>query len=122
MATKDDGTWFDEAAGPLVRPYAMTGGRTRPGQADLDLITLVVASTRAAAADPAQLSPEYASILSLCRQPTSIAEISAHLALPLGVVKVLIGDLIERRLVIFRPALTPDNDVLQAVLNGIRKL
>ena len=119
MADSDE-TWFDEEAGPLVRPYAMTGGRTRTDQVELDLITLVVASRRHA--DPASMEPEYLNILSLCQSPTSVAEISAKLSLPLGVVKVLIGDLIDRRLVLFRAALTPDHQVLQAVLNGIRRL
>jgi hypothetical protein len=117
----DDHTWFDEEAGPLVRPYAMTGGRTRTEQSDLDLITLVVASRRRHA-HPESMEPEYLNILSLCQSPTSVAEISANLNLPLGVVKVLLGDLMDQELVHFRPGLTPDNEVLRAVLNGIRRL
>ena len=117
---RDEDTWFDEAAGPLVRPYAVTGGRTRSQQTELDVVTLIVTSRRHA--DPRTMEPEYVMILSLCQSPTSIAEISAKLDLPLGVVKVLIGDLIDQRLVIFRAALTPDNEVLQKVLNGIRRL
>ncbi len=119
MARGED-VWFDEEAGPLVRPYAVTGGRTRSVQAELDLVTMIVISRRRA--EPGSLDPEYELILALCQIPTSVAEISAKLNLPLGVVKVLIGDLIERRLLIFRAALTPDNEVLQKVLNGIRKL
>jgi hypothetical protein len=116
----DDHTWFDEEAGPLVRPYAMTGGRTRTEQYDLDLITLVVASRRHAG--PEATEPEYLDILALCQSPTSVAEISAKLRLPLGVIKVLLGDLINQKLVHFRAAQTPDHEVLQAVLNGIRRL
>jgi len=118
---EDNDRWFDEEAGPLVRPYAMTGGRTRSEQADLELITLVVASRRRHA-EPDSMGPEYLRILTLCQNPTSVAEISAQLELPLGVVKVLLGDLIDQKLVNFRAALTPDNEVLQAVLNGIRRL
>jgi hypothetical protein len=66
--------------------------------------------------------PEYRDILALCRLPTSIAEISAELDLPLGVVKVLVGDLIERRQVIYRSGISPAPDVLHAVLEGIRRL
>ncbi len=117
----NDHTWFDEEAGPLVRPYAMTGGRTRSEQDDLELITLVVTSRRRHA-EPDSMEPEYLSILTLCQNPTSVAEISAKLNLPLGVVKVLLGDLIDQRLIDFRTAMTPDNEMLQAVLNGIRKL
>jgi hypothetical protein len=119
MAREED-TWFDEEAGPLVRPYAVTGGRTRSLQAELDVVTLVVVSRRRV--DPGALNPEYMMILALCQGPTSVAEISAKLDLPLGVVKVLIGDLIDQHFLIFRAALTPDNEVLQKVLNGIRKL
>lgn len=118
--TREDGMWFDDAAGPLVRPYAVTGGRTRAGQADLDVITLVIALRADPRSRPAE--PEYASILALCQSPTSIAEISAALDLPLGVVKVLVGDLIERRQVMCRSAKVPDTEVLQAVLDGIRKI
>jgi hypothetical protein len=116
----DDHTWFDEEAGPLVRPYAITGGRTRTEQPELDLITLVVASKRRSSRTATE--PESVKILGLCQSPISVAEISAHLDLPLGVVKVLLGDLIKQRLVHFRGSLAPDNEVLQAVLNGIRRL
>ncbi|MDQ1289544.1 MAG: hypothetical protein QG622_3110 [Actinomycetota bacterium] len=115
-------TWFDEAAGPLVRPYAVTRGRTRGGQADLQMITLVIALQRLTSALSAQLDPEHAQIMSFCQHPKSVAEISAEVHLPLSVVKILIGDLIERRLVTFRSAVTPDLQVLQAVINGIRQL
>jgi uncharacterized protein DUF742 len=113
-------TWFDDAAGPLVRPYAMTRGRTRTSRIELDVVTLVLAVPY----DPNVpiTEPEYWSILTMCQRPTSIAELSAKLDLPLGVIKVLVGDLIERRQVIFRSAMTPEPEVLQAVLDGIRRL
>jgi hypothetical protein len=58
----------------------------------------------------------------MCQSPTSVAEISAALSLPLGVVKVLVGDLIERHLVMVRSSSAPDTTMLQAVLDGIRKI
>jgi hypothetical protein len=116
--------WFDEAAGPLVRPYAVTGGRTRSDTLGLDLITLVVAMR--SAAEAAGMEPEYGRILRLCQHPTSVAEVAARVDLPLPVVKVLLSDLIEEGHVLFRTAApvteTPSKHVLQAVLNGIRKL
>jgi hypothetical protein len=115
-------TWFDDAAGPLVRPYAVTRGRTRVGQADLQMITLVVAVIPVTPSLAARLDPEQLQILRLAQRPTSIAEISAQVQLPLSVVKILIGDLIEQQLVIFRSAATPDLHVLRAVINGIRNL
>lgn len=116
-------SWFDEAAGPLVRPYAVARGRTRPTRHDLEMITLVVAMT--SELDPT-LDPEYARILLLCQRPVSVAEVSAMLNLPLVVVKVLISDLIDQGYVIFQspPQASdiPNTELLQAVLDGIRKL
>jgi hypothetical protein len=122
--TAADEEWFDEAAGPLVRPYAMTGGRTRSDTLGLDLITLVVAMQSVTDVD---VEPEYAGILSACQHPTSVVEVAAKVDLPLQVVKVLLSDLISQRLIIFRsPAVPgaepPSQHVLQAVLDGIRKL
>lgn len=116
--------WFDEEAGPLVRPYALTRGRTRTGRHDLNMITLVVTVDRADASF--LVEPEYAEILRICQTPRSVAEIAAKLNLPMAVVKVLLCDLIEHDLVVFRspaaraPAL--DRKLLQAVLDGIRRI
>lgn len=114
--------WYDDAAGPLVRPYAVTGGRTRTDQPDLQVITLVMALHPMRQVPTHDLDFEHLQILSRSQQPVSIAEISSELELPLSVVKILIGDLIERHLLIFRSAVTPDIQVLQAVINGIRRL
>jgi Protein of unknown function (DUF742) len=115
-------TWFDDAAGPLVRPYAVTGGRTRTDQPDLQVITLVMALRPMEEVPAHGLDLEHLQILSRSQRPVSIAEISSDLQLPLSVIKILTGDLIERRLLIFRSAITPDIQVLQAVINGIRRL
>lgn len=122
--TVHGGAWFDEAAGPLVRPYAVTRGRTRTSRHQLELITLVVAVQPEVHA--AVVEAEYARILRVCAYPQSVAEVAAKVDLPLGVVKVLISDLIERRYVMFRPSppptTTPDLTMMQRVLDGIRKL
>ncbi|WP_245928762.1 DUF742 domain-containing protein [Murinocardiopsis flavida] len=114
----------DQGTGPLVRPYTVTGGRTRPKGTGLDMISLVVAArTRI---DWRMLEPEHADILRLCRRPVSVAEVSARLDLPMTVVKVLLGDLISRGDVHTRAprpaAEPPEMNILQAVLDGIRKL
>ena len=90
--------WFDDDAGPVVRPYAMTRGRTTStAQHRLDLIAVVV--TEPAAGDPETdptLSPEHVDIVGLCRStPQSVAELAAELDLPIGVVRVLVGDLVH---------------------------
>lgn len=123
--TAEEETWFDDAAGPLTRPYTVTGGRTRADDAiGLELLTLVVAVT--SIVEAAALPQEYARVVRLCQQPLSVAEVAAYLELPLPVVKVLLADLIERQHVIFRSAspmaAAPDERILQAVLDGIRRL
>ena len=116
--------WYDEAAGPLVRPYAMTRGRTRPNAPNLNLVTQVRAS--APPSDPAALSPEHLQILEICHKPLSVAEVAAYLDVPLVVVKVLIGDLIERGHIVagalFQTTDITDTNLLQAVLDGIRRI
>ena len=89
------GHWYDQEAGPLVRPYAMTGGRTQPGPAAVhfDLIALVSIDEDApAAGEGTALGPEHRALIELCRaEPQSVAELAAGADLPVGVVRVLLG-------------------------------
>jgi uncharacterized protein DUF742 len=120
--------WFDEAAGPLVRPFAVTRGRTTSNWRDLDMITLVVAARRDGGVE--RLGREHADIVRLCGRPVSVAEISARMSLPLAVTKILIGDLIEGGYLVFRAPPSgrgastgdPDLRLLQTVLDGVRRL
>lgn len=117
--------WYDEDAGPVVRPYAMTGGRTRPVRGGLDLISLVVARPAPPGAAP-PTSPEQRRILAWCQRPLSVAEIAAGMNLPVGTVRVLIGDLLQAGLVETQePPLLgdlPSESLLEAVLAGLRSL
>jgi len=75
----------------VIRPFLLTGGRTRPTRDDLrveSLIQTVTGDTTDA------LRFEARRIVEICRQPTSIAELSGALAVPLGVVRVLVSDLV----------------------------
>lgn len=114
--------WYDEAAGPMVRPYAMVRGRTRPVTRELNLVTQVRAMP--SASDPESLTVEHLEIMELCRRPLSVAEVAAYLDVPLVVVKVLLSDLIQRGDVVIRDrsriAEVPDRNLLQAVLDGVR--
>ncbi|MET9777015.1 DUF742 domain-containing protein [Streptomyces sp. NPDC006367] len=121
--------WFDDEAGPVVRPYAMTRGRTTStAQHRLDLIALVVAEPHAD--DPeadATLAPEHVDIVGRCRDtPQTVAELAAGLDLPVGVVRVLVGDLVDAELVHVNrpvpPAELPDENVLRDVISGLRAL
>ncbi|MFE9769721.1 DUF742 domain-containing protein [Streptomyces sp. NPDC005808] len=121
--------WFDDEAGPVVRPYAMTRGRTTStAQHRLDLIAVVVAESYADDPEADQtLSPEHVDIVELCRDaPQSVAELAAELDLPVGVVRVLIGDLVDEEMVhVTRPvppAELPDESILRDVINGLRAL
>ncbi|WP_033823132.1 DUF742 domain-containing protein [Kitasatospora sp. MBT63] len=111
---------------PLVRPYAMTGGRTRP-RYQLAIEALI--STTGNAERTGGLLPEHARIVGLCREVKSVAEISALAGVPLGVARILVADLAEAGLVaIHQPAAagesggTPDVTLLERVLSGLRKL
>ncbi|MFC8592345.1 DUF742 domain-containing protein [Streptomyces atroolivaceus] len=121
--------WYDAEAGPVVRPYAMTRGRTSSATRHrLDLIAIVIPEP--AADDPGRdqtLSPEHVEIVELCSDmPQSIAELASGLDLPVGVVRVLVGDLVEDELVhVTRPvppAELPDESLLREVINGLRAL
>jgi hypothetical protein len=117
----DDQPWDDEDLGPLVRPYTVTRGRTR-GHPALQVITLIVAARPTGRVVTAGLDYEHLQILKCCQRTLSIAEVAAYLQLPISVVKILVADLIERDLLLFRTAVTPDPEVLQAVIDGIRQL
>ncbi len=122
------GKWDARDTGPVVRPYAVTGGRTEPADGEvLDLIAIVVASGKAArTADPAAPSPEHRRILSLCRGPATVADLASDTALPLGVVRVLLADLILQGQVIVLPnqpaGEQPRAELLREVLHGLRAL
>jgi hypothetical protein len=108
----------------LIRPYAVTGGRTAP-RIQLALEALVSSATFAGV-DPSTLSTEYQAIISLSRQVRSVAELSALLRMPLGVTRVLIADMAAEGLVqIHQPSLDagkPDLNLLERVLSGLRRL
>jgi hypothetical protein len=108
----------------LVRPYAVTGGRTRP-RYELAIEALVSVAPYPPR-DITTLTPEYKAIIDLCRAWRSVAEISALLRLPLGVARILIADMAHEgllRLHQSRPAdEQPDMRLLERVLSGLRKL
>jgi Protein of unknown function (DUF742) len=120
--------WARRDSGPVVRPYAVTGGRTEPAGEVLDVIAVVVAMPRCEAEDddPQRRTPEHRRILALCQRQATVADIAAGTGLPLGVVRVLLSDLILAGTVAVirqRPAgVRPGNDVLQEILNGLRAL
>ncbi|TDB78375.1 MULTISPECIES: DUF742 domain-containing protein [unclassified Micromonospora] len=116
--------WVDDAAGPVVRPYAMTRGRAA-AQNRFNVISQVVAAQPAPALEVG-IGPEHIAIVNLCQRPLALAEVAAHLGLPLGTIRVLLDDLLARRLVkVIEPkphTTLPDDSVFEALINGIRAL
>jgi hypothetical protein len=114
----------------LVRPYAMVRGRTRAaGEPPLPVEAIIVASIDPEdAPDPAALLLERGAIVRLCRRPYSVAEVSALLALPVGVVRVLVADLSAEGFVQVNLPLDPvtgdgvDRVLLERVLAGLEAL
>lgn len=123
-----DNRWHRRNYGPVVRPYAVTGGRTTPASGDLlDFIDVVVATGEGVRIhNPAHDTPEHRKILDLCGRQLAVADVASATELPLGVVRILLGDLIQQgavRVVRDRPAgARPSNKVLQEILNGLRAL
>ncbi|TDD89312.1 DUF742 domain-containing protein [Actinomadura darangshiensis] len=119
--------WLDREAGPVVRPYAMTRGRTRPEGAGFELIA-VVAATGVPAGDRLRYSPDHARVLRGCASPVPVADLASDLGLPIGVVRVLLGDLRDEGLVAVvaeadaAAGRRPPTGVLREVLNGLRAL
>ena len=116
----------EDGPGRLVRPYAMTGGRTRSSGAEIPLEALVIVTQMGRAQAPT-LAWEQRAIAELCASPMSVAEVSAHLKVPLGVARVLVGDMAAEGLVEMSgasgsEAAPNDLNLLERVLNGLRAL
>ena len=121
----------DEPTGALVRPYAVTRGRTRP-RLDIALEALVETTVRGrtAASGNGGQGREHQYIAALCDgRVQSLAEIAARMQLPLGVARVLIADMATDGLVaVHEPTILDDSDdavgteLLERVLSGLRRL
>lgn len=112
-----------EASYNLVRPYSRTGGRTA-SRVDLEVETLVSVTGRPA--DPAAL-PEHRTILELCATPHSVAELAALLSTPLGVARVLLGDMAAAGCIAIHRTVgsadaASDVALMERVLSGLQRL
>lgn len=114
----------------VVRPYALTAGRTRPTGENIDLLARVSAARTVPARDAGKdevsdLGPEHLHLLRFCRSRPSVADLAAELDLPLGVVRVLLADLRERGLVNIYPpgkAGLSDVSILKEVADALRRI
>ncbi|MFD3517188.1 DUF742 domain-containing protein [Streptomyces sp. NPDC058657] len=115
-----------------VRPYSLTGGRTRFTR--VLLVETFVAALEASPERPEltgrpagnRVAPEMQAIVELCRRMRTVAEIAALLKMPLGVVRVLLSDLADQgKIRVYgtgHGAGRPDRALLERVLNGLRRL
>jgi hypothetical protein len=111
-------------ASPVVRPYALVRGRTKPTGESLDVISMAYA-LRMSVPDPADLEPEHVALLRRCAVPMSVADLASMLDLPLGVIRVLLSDLRDRKLIRVhrpRPEQLTDIRLLRKVADGLRRL
>jgi hypothetical protein len=114
-----------QEAPQIVRAYAWTRGRTT-SQFKLEIETLLTIGDRYRSTDE-WLQAEYHSIAALCRQPRSVAEVAALLSIPLGVAKVLLGDMAAQGLLVVHEVAGtdgqgPDLVLMERILSGLRRL
>ncbi|MEU8346908.1 Protein of unknown function [Actinomadura meyerae] len=118
--------WIGRDAGPVVRPYAVTRGRTRPRGLVVDLVTILVATGRTPG-DRVWLSREQRRLLELCRRPSTPADLASETDLPFRVVQILLEDLHQYGLIeevpqAEEPSERPDPRILMRVLDELRRL
>ncbi|HEY6708877.1 MAG TPA: DUF742 domain-containing protein [Actinomycetota bacterium] len=115
---------YEADPGPFLRPYAMTEGRTEPSGPDLAIEDLI--GVTSAADPPSWLSLEHRMIALACRETLSVAELAARVDLPLGVTRVLVGDLASQGMVTVHRAPShtgpPNVALLEQVLDGLQRL
>lgn len=108
-----------------VRAYTWTRGRTTSAY-HLEIESLVSTSDRYRSGDP-NVPQEYHVVAGMCHQPRSVAEVAALLALPLGVVKVLLGDMVEQTLLVTHLTASnggqaPEIALMERILAGLHRL
>ena len=111
-----------DETGRLIRPYAITGGRTG-GEVEIDLESQIQASTRASQHLGAYRW-EAARLIEFVQTPMALIELAARLDLPLGVARVLVADLISDGAVVLHQPVASQNfgSLLERVLDGVRNL
>jgi hypothetical protein len=108
----------------LARPYSWTEGRTEPS-VEIAIEARVQSTPDGVALPPQRTNPLW-TVVQLCVEPISVAEIAAHLATPLGVARVLVADLVAEGLVTVQDTLDEEatvderRELIERVLSGLR--
>ncbi|MEU9623293.1 DUF742 domain-containing protein [Streptomyces sp. NPDC048155] len=114
--------WHDSTLDD-VRPYTITGGRTRP-KYELELTSLL---STGAASSLADIGPDAEALRLLCAgAPRSVAELAGMRSQLVQVTKVLICDLLDLGVLVMAvpTSIAPyeDTHLLEAVVAGLRRL
>lgn len=112
-----------ETRSKRVRPYALTGGRTRSRHQLL--VESMISAPDYDAAFGEELLPESRAVYEHARTPVSLAELSASLSIPLGVIRVLVSDLAAEGAIFIHPtghSYSYDHNILERILDGLNKL
>jgi hypothetical protein len=106
----------------LARPYLLTGGRTRSAGVDLAIESLII-TTDTGNREAEDLQAEHSHIALLCQLPRSLAEVAALVCLPLGVARVLVGDMVgDGLLSVQQNSGEVELPFLERLLDGLRAL
>lgn len=111
----------DEYRASPLRPYILTGGKTRTAGPELDIETILTGTHSAPATQ--SLTSEQRRILERCREPCSIAELASHLDLPLGVARYLASEMVSKGAL--RPHQTTsheDDALIERLIRGIQAI
>ncbi len=115
--------YHEEMDGSMVRPFILTRGRTRSTSSVHVAMESMVDRKAIDEEDYERLNPVNRQIYDQLSERVSVAEISAHLALPLGVICVLVADMAEQdQLKIHQTASTGDVDLVRRLIDGVRAL
>ncbi len=122
LDTDDDLDYDDDETGRLIRPYAMTGGRTGT-ETTIDLEAQIQAASRGSQ-HLGGYRWEAAKVIEMVQSPMALIELAARLEIPLGVARVLVADLIADGAVVLHTPVTTQNfgSLLERVLDGVRNL
>jgi hypothetical protein len=120
-----DDKWKDWDAGPVSRPYTLTGGRTRP-RTDHVYDLMDVVGHGGVVPDPAVLRPEQMRMIAVCSTSVTVADLASAMDLPIGVLRILLADLVHDQFLEIRTPATKtrltDKNVLRQILDGLQTL
>jgi hypothetical protein len=111
-----------DGSGDLVRAFVITGGRTRTDVPEVEIETIVCARSQSPA-DRVGLRREQRMILDALHGPMSVAEVAAHLGIPLRAAVIIISELVAAGTIVAgRNADTGDTDFLLQIRQALQLL